>query len=80
MISENKYEPGDVVYDRTRPAQKLVVKRYENQLYYCKPQENLNQKELVYFERELVTNLTYAHLLTSSPKEKNTNDKAKGGS
>jgi hypothetical protein len=54
MVIENKYKAGDVVYDRMRPLQKLVVRRYLNQIYYCKAQENANRKELVYFERELL--------------------------
>lgn len=53
MIMENKFKEGDVVVERNRPTQKLVVDRYLNQIYYCKDQENSKLKELVYFERDL---------------------------
>jgi len=49
-----KYKNGEVVFDRTRPMQKLIVTRYFSNLYYCKPTEAPNKKDLVYFERELM--------------------------
>jgi hypothetical protein len=55
---ENKFKEGDVVVERTRPTQKLVVGRFLNQIYYCRAQENSNQKELVYFERDLIAHTT----------------------
>lgn len=55
-IVENKYKPGDVVYERIRPFQKLIVGRYAASLYYCKDGTNPKRKELVYFERELMDN------------------------
>ena len=54
---ENKYKNGEVVFDRIRPSQKLIVSHYFDKLYYCKVQENLNRKRLVYFERELLPGL-----------------------
>ena len=51
---ENKYKEGEVVYERIFPAKKLIVSRYIDKLYYCKAPENLNLKESVYFERELM--------------------------
>ena len=51
---ENKYKNGEVVFDRIRPTQKLVIRGYLNGIYYCKCQESRNRKELVYFERELL--------------------------
>lgn len=51
---ENKYKAGDVVYERIFPAKKLIVSRYTDKLVYCRTQENLKRKELVYFERELM--------------------------
>jgi hypothetical protein len=52
---ENKYKEGDVVYAKINPALKLVIRRYIDNIYYCKIQEDLNRKELVYFERELAS-------------------------
>lgn len=51
---ENKYKRGEVVFERTHPTQKLVVRRFADRVYYCLAQENSAQKELVYFERELM--------------------------
>jgi hypothetical protein len=51
---ENKFKIGEIVFERTFPAKKLIVSRYSDKLYYCKAQENLKRKELVYFERELM--------------------------
>lgn len=53
MIVENKFKEGDIVVERNRPTQKLVIDRYLNQIYYCRDQENSKLKELVYFERDL---------------------------
>lgn len=57
---ENKYKKGDVVAERIRPALKLVIRGYMDRIYYCKDQEGLAGKELVYFEHELkaYTNIT----------------------
>jgi hypothetical protein len=54
MIVDNKFKAGEVVYERTRPAQKLIVRHYTDNIYYCKSQENSTSKHLVYFERELL--------------------------
>lgn len=50
----NSYEPGDVVYAKINPTLKLVIRRYIDQVYYCKVQDDPKHKELVYYERELV--------------------------
>lgn len=52
---ENKYKNGEVVIERIRPNQKLVVCSYVNGVYYCKSQEASTQQGLVYFERDLRT-------------------------
>lgn len=50
---EKKYKNGEVVFDRVRPNQKLVINSHSNNIYYCIPQEDQAKKQLVYFEREL---------------------------
>jgi len=50
---EHKYKEGDIVNERVRPTQKLIVSRLFNKLYYCKVHEHPLRKELVFFEREL---------------------------
>jgi hypothetical protein len=44
---ENKYKEGEEVY--------LIVRRYVDRIYYCKIKKDLKLKELVYFERELMS-------------------------
>ena len=51
---ENTYKEGQEVRERIRPSQKLIVKRYAFDIYYCQPAENKNVKELVYLERDLM--------------------------
>ena len=54
---EIKYKVGKVVFERIHPSQKLIVSHYFDKLYYCKVQENISRKRLVYFERELLPDL-----------------------
>jgi hypothetical protein len=54
-IMDEKFKKGDEVYERIRPAQKLIISRYFKGIYYCKVIENLRRKELIYLERELMT-------------------------
>ena len=61
MSIESKFKEGDVVVDRARPTQKLVIERYLDQIYYCKDQENPKLKELVYLERDLIADTTSAN-------------------
>lgn len=52
---ENKYKEGDVVYAKLDPTLKLVIRRYVDRIYYCVIQQFPARKELVYFERELMS-------------------------
>ena len=53
---QNKYNAGDIVCAKENPSLQLVIRRYVDQIYYCKVQEDPERKEKVYFERELVEN------------------------
>ncbi|WP_186758571.1 hypothetical protein [Echinicola salinicaeni] len=53
---QNSYNPGDIVYAKVNPSLKLIIRRYIDQIYYCKIFEFPEKKELVYFEREFVPN------------------------
>jgi hypothetical protein len=53
MPMQSKYKVGGIVYAKTNPALKLIIRRYVDGIYYCKVQDDLERKELVYFEREL---------------------------
>lgn len=54
---EYKYKEGEIVYDRIRPSQKLIVSGHNGKIYYCKIEEAPHRKELTYFERELKSDL-----------------------
>jgi uncharacterized protein YodC (DUF2158 family) len=54
---ESKFKSGEVVFERIRPLLKLIVNRYINGIYYCLIQERQSKRELVYFERELVSGI-----------------------
>ncbi|MBL7859222.1 MAG: hypothetical protein JNM57_16135 [Cyclobacteriaceae bacterium] len=54
MIVQNKYKEGDIVFERTHPSQKLVVRSYAGGIYYCKDEAFRNRNQLVYFERDLM--------------------------
>ena len=52
---ENKYKEGEEVYAKVNPSLKLIVRRYVDRIYYCKIKKDPTLKELVYFERELMS-------------------------
>jgi len=51
---ENKFKEGTIVFAKVKPNQKLIIRRYVDGIYYCKIEENVTLKELVFFERELI--------------------------
>jgi len=64
---ENKYKIGEIVSERIRPSMKLIVNRYVDGIYYCFIQERNSKKELVYFERELVSGISHSGPIVSFP-------------
>ena len=50
---ENRYKEGEEVYATADPAQKLIIRRYVERVYYCRSKDKPDEKDLVYFEREL---------------------------
>lgn len=53
-MKENIFKEGDVVRAKVNPTLLLVVRRYVDRIYYCRIQQNPTQKEMVYFEREII--------------------------
>ncbi|MFM2019156.1 MAG: hypothetical protein RL007_2812 [Bacteroidota bacterium] len=51
---ENKYAEGSFVYAKADPATKLKIRRYVDRVYYCRIEGDADEKELVYFEREIM--------------------------
>lgn len=50
---EAKYKEGEIVFERIRPMQKLMIKRRVGTIYYCVALDQLFKKQLVFFERDL---------------------------
>jgi len=53
MITVGKYKQGDVVFDRIRPTQQLIVERYSDRIYYCLLKEATKRRAIAYLERDL---------------------------
>ena len=52
---DNIFKEGEEVYAKENPSLKLIIRRYVDRIYYCKIKENPALKELVYFEREIMS-------------------------
>lgn len=53
MISVSKYKPGEIVIERIRPSQKMIIEYYADRVYYCKLQEAPHRKAIAYMEKDL---------------------------
>ena len=49
-----KYAPGESVFSKANPGERLVVRRYVGRVYYCQFPDSPDRKEVVLFEREIV--------------------------
>jgi hypothetical protein len=52
--TDNLFAEETFVCAREHPEVKLLIRRYLNDIYYCKVASNPLEKERVYFERELL--------------------------
>lgn len=50
---EGKYKNGAHVVARSNPGRPLVIRRFVDHIYYCIDAAKPNEKDQVYFEREL---------------------------
>jgi hypothetical protein len=57
MFKQHKFKAGDLVFELTRPSQQLIIIRFFSGLYYCKVPGQAEGRKLVFFERELKSNL-----------------------
>lgn len=55
----DKYKAGDRVHAKANPNMPLVVRRFLDQIYYCRKAGDPDGKDLVFFERELSSGTTY---------------------
>jgi len=51
---DNKYQVGEVVFAKEHPNEALSVRRYTRRIYYCTDANHPKNKDLVYYDRELV--------------------------
>ncbi|MFD3001859.1 hypothetical protein ACFS7Z_15905 [Pontibacter toksunensis] len=51
---ENLFPIGSEVFAKVNPDLKLTIRHYLKRIYYCTVNNNPSQKDLVYYERELV--------------------------
>ncbi len=53
-----KYKMGEIVIERIRPRNKLIIVRWDNGVYYCRPTwGGRRRKDLVYLERDLTESI-----------------------
>lgn len=53
IVMENIFKSGDIVCAKVNPAKPLKVRVFARKVYYCDVLNKTNQKEEVYFEREI---------------------------
>lgn len=51
---ENLYPVGSAVVAITNPSRSLTIRRYASRIYYCTDPANPQEKDKVYYERELL--------------------------
>lgn len=49
----NKFKAGDMVCAKVNPNKALVVRIFARKVYYCDVYNHPEEKEQVYFEREI---------------------------
>jgi len=52
--SDNIYPEGTLITAVTNPSLKLRITKYNQRVYYCAVVGDEEQKQLAYFERELI--------------------------
>ena len=55
--TQSKFKQGDIVFAKENPGLSLVVRRYTNKIYYCLIKDDEVNKQLVYFERDLMSTI-----------------------
>ena len=52
--TDNIYKTGLTIYAKAAPQLKLIIMKYYQRIYYCAIADDLNHKQLAYFEHELI--------------------------
>lgn len=54
VINDNLYQEGSFITAKVHPDIRLVIMKYNQRIYYCAIVGHPEQKQLVYFELELI--------------------------
>lgn len=52
--NDNIYTLGTIITAKAQPEVKLIIRKYYHRTYYCAVMNDLTQKHLEYFEKELI--------------------------
>ena len=52
-IDDNIYAEGQIVFAKSNPGVKLIIRRYIDRMYYCRTKDDASLAELALFEREI---------------------------
>lgn len=55
ILSHQKYNVGEKVTALATPNVQLIVRRFVDRIYFCRPAGSPASPDLVYFERELMS-------------------------
>lgn len=53
--TDNIYPEGTLITAKENPALQLKIMKYKQRIYYCVAAGHEDQKQLVYFEHELIS-------------------------
>lgn len=48
------FNPGDIVYAKRVPHVKLIVRRYEDEVYHCKVCNHPENRIQIHYEKDLI--------------------------
>ncbi len=55
MIVTHRFKAGEVVFERTRPNQRMVIIDCNGHIYTCVTQDSIKGRKLIFPARELKT-------------------------
>lgn len=58
--TDNIYQEGTIITAIVNPALQLIIMKYYQRIYYCAVVGDEKQKQLAYFERELIPPVGFA--------------------
>lgn len=52
---ETKLKEGEVVFEKNRPHQKLIITKINGNLFFCETYDDSRRTQLVFYERDLAS-------------------------